>query len=73
MLKLLCAFALCSSLLSCLLLAEVAINNKHKGMDGVDGSAVNCAYCHQKAAIPKAGKDHAKYKSGPYCRTEGCH
>jgi hypothetical protein len=70
--KLLLTLALASVFAGSAALADVPLNNKHKGKKNGD-EIVNCAYCHTKAAIPKAGKDYAKHKAHATCKGQGCH
>lgn len=75
--KLVFGLALATMLLGTALSANVLLNKKHKGLNGLEGDKVNCAYCHQKAGITKGekvkDKDYEKYKSGPFCKIKGCH
>ena len=70
--KLILAVLMVSAFVGGAVLADVPLNNKHKGKKKGD-EVVNCAYCHTKAAIPKAGKDYAKYKTHESCKGAGCH
>ena len=52
------------------------IKDKHKGLTGLEGAKVNCAYCHspKKANNPKTeDNDLNALKKGPYCAIKGCH
>jgi hypothetical protein len=57
------------------LYADVAMNISHKNLKWSDGSSVNCAFCHEKAAIPKpkGSKNYDKYLDSQYCKGQGCH
>jgi cytochrome c553 len=70
--KLILTLAIISMFIGGAALADVQLNNKHKGKKKGD-EIVNCAYCHTKAGIPKAGKDYAKYKTNEACKGQGCH
>jgi cytochrome c553 len=70
--KLILTLAVISMFVGGAALADVPLNNKHKGKKKGD-EIVNCAYCHAKAGVPKAGKDYAKYKANESCKGAGCH
>lgn len=75
--KVVFALALATMLLGTALSANVLLNKKHKGLNGKQGDKVNCAYCHEKAGIGKTektkDKNYEKFKTGPFCKTKGCH
>jgi hypothetical protein len=71
--KLLFGLAIATMLVATAISANVNVNKKHKDQVGLDGSKVNCAYCHVKAKIPKEGKDFESHRTGPLCKREGCH
>ena len=70
--RLILSLVVLSAFAGAAVLADVPLNNKHKGKKKGD-EVVNCAYCHTKAAIPKAGKDYAKHKGHESCKGSGCH
>jgi hypothetical protein len=70
--KIVIALALIGMFISGAVLADVQLNNTHKGKKKGD-QVVNCAYCHTTGAIPKQGKDYAKYKTTDTCKGSGCH
>ena len=52
------------------------LKDKHKGLKGLDGAKVTCAYCHspKKANNPKTtGNDLEALKKGKYCAMKDCH
>ena len=52
------------------------LKDKHKGLTGLDGKKVNCAYCHspKKANNPKTeGNDLEALKKGKSCAMKDCH
>lgn len=52
------------------------LKDKHKGLKGLDGAKVNCAYCHspKKANNPKTtDNDLEALKKGKYCAMKDCH
>jgi len=56
------------------LYADVPMNISHKNLKW-NGTPVNCAFCHEKAGIPKpkGSKNYDKYLDGQYCKGQGCH
>jgi len=70
--KLILTLAILSAFVAGAVFADVQLNNAHKGKKKGD-EIVNCAYCHTKAGVPKAGKDYAKHKANPSCKGQGCH
>jgi hypothetical protein len=71
--KLVLGLVMASMFIGTVVLGSASLNGPHKGKTGKDGATINCAYCHVKAGNPKAGKDYAKYKTGPFCKGSGCH
>jgi len=71
--RLLLGLAMVSLLFATAAFGSASLTAPHKGMKGVDGAAVDCAYCHKTANIPKSGKDYGKYFSSRYCKGGGCH
>ncbi|MCP4198255.1 MAG: hypothetical protein GY762_13980 [Proteobacteria bacterium] len=52
------------------------IKDKHKGLTGLEGAKVNCAYCHssKKANNPKTeGNNLETLKKEKYCAINDCH
>ena len=70
--KIILALALATTFIAGALYADVQLNNTHKNVKK-DGEAVNCAYCHTKAGIPKQGKDYKTFQSNASCKGNGCH
>jgi hypothetical protein len=71
--KLILTLAIISMFIGGAALADVQLNNKHKGKKKGD-EIVNCAYCHTKAGIPKSGKDFTSFKTtNAACKGQGCH
>jgi len=66
------ALALAVLFISSLAFSSAQLQKAHKGLDR-DGAKINCAYCHEKAAIPKEGKDYQKHQGNPGCKGSGCH
>lgn len=55
------------------LLANPAIQTKHKGVKK-DGKMINCAYCHNTAKIEKKkGADINAINKNAACMGAGCH
>jgi cytochrome c553 len=71
--KLVLGLVMASMFIGTVVLGSASLNAPHKGLKGKDGATINCAYCHTAAGNPKAGKDYAKYKTGPFCKGSGCH
>jgi mono/diheme cytochrome c family protein len=52
------------------------VKDQHKGLTGLGGAKVNCAYCHspKKANNPKTeDNDLNALKEEQYCAIKGCH
>jgi hypothetical protein len=52
------------------------IKDNHKGLTGLEGAKVNCAYCHspKKANNPKTeDNDLEALKKEKYCAMKDCH
>ena len=46
----------------------------HKGLKGLGGDPVNCAYCHVKHKVEKKkGQDHKELQKRPACSMKDCH
>jgi cytochrome c553 len=56
------------------LFGGVPLHKKHLKKKGLDGAAINCAYCHEKAKNPKTkGNDLVKLKKQKFCAIRDCH
>jgi hypothetical protein len=52
------------------------IKDTHKGLTGLNGAKVTCAYCHspKKAHNPKTGGNNLEtLKKEEFCAIKGCH
>jgi hypothetical protein len=63
------AFALAGTAL----LAEEPLVKRHARLNGRQGAAVTCKYCHVFAGNPREGKNYARFKKGPFCALKACH
>jgi len=70
--KMLLVASIASLFISALAFSSPTLVKTHKGMNK-DGAAVDCAYCHKTSAIPKEGKDFAKYQKNATCAGPACH